>query len=50
MSKYRLEITTNKGEILAKFETTSKIIFDSVYKVLRDENLIEDQSIGESQT
>ena len=47
MTKYKLEITNNKGEILAKFETYSSIIFDSVMQVFKESNLVNDQTSGE---
>jgi len=50
MTRYKLEITNNKGEVLAKFETHSSIIFESVLEVLKKENLVNDQTSEGSPT
>ena len=50
MTKYKLEITNNKGEVLAKFETFSSIIFDAVIETLKASDLVKDQTSGETPT
>lgn len=39
--KYKLEVSNRKGILIAKFETTSKTIFDTIVRMLNEENLVE---------